>query len=339
VRRHNDSLFGTNQNLTHISRPQLLQDLSDKSAFEGMLPKRDEVKMENLIRKQIKTAIAAISITVSVSVLVSCNYNDTKNQPTSLTKTGTPNGTPQAAVDYQTVKTLVFDQACIKCHGSTLVKGGVRLDTYALAFATVDRIRTEVEAGDMPPPPPRGATLSDEQKALLFAWLDSGAPETTVVTQPPTSPPTTPPTVPPTVPTPPTVPPTVPGPSPSTPDFAMVSQAVFVPHCVKCHGATMTKGGVNLEAYANAARHAQEIADSLDTDDMPRKAPPLDPTLKAIVYAWIDAGAPENVAPGSPPTVPGPAPVEDGNGNNNSNHDGHGAHHGRGRGRGHGQGN
>jgi hypothetical protein len=69
---------------------------------------------------------------------------------------------------------------------------------------------------------------------------------------------------------------------------------------------------VNLEVYANAAGNAQKISDSLDTDDMPRRAPALDPKLKAIVYAWINAGAPETVTPGSgttPSTIPVPAPA------------------------------
>ena len=122
----------------------------------------------------------------------------------------------------------------------------------------------------------------------------------------------------------------MPGPAPTTPDFAFVSQAVFVPHCVKCHGNAGAKGGVNLEVYANAARHATEIGAALDIDDMPRKAPALDPKLKAIVYAWIDAGAPETVLPGTPPapvkppTTPSvPAPPHENNNDNNDHNNEH----------------
>ncbi|CAN5630743.1 hypothetical protein BH10BDE1_BH10BDE1_10270 [soil metagenome] len=300
------------------------------------------MNLKNINLQTTNIAMLVLGFAFSVSFLSGCNYNDSKNQPTAPRKAGgEPNGTrPDAVVDFATVKSLVFDQSCTKCHGPTLAKAGLRLDQYASTFAKIDLVRDEVEGGTMPPPPPRGAILSPEQKALLIAWIDSGAPETTVVTPPPTTPnpPAEPsPTVP--LPVPPSVPPTTPGPSPATPDFAMVSQAVFVPHCVKCHGATMQKGHVNLEEYANASAHTKEIADSLDTDDMPRKAPALDPKLKAIVYAWIDAGAPETVTPGTPvpaPTTPGPAPVApkaDNNNDNNNNDDGD--HHGGGHGGGH----
>ncbi len=265
--------------------------------------------------RSLSLILLAIGITAGS---IGCNYNDIKNPANAQGKPGgLRNGeNPSAVVDYATVRAKVLESACLKCHGVDVAKADLRFDTYAATFPAIQKIRAEVQAGNMPPPPPRGAILSPEQKAMLLAWIDSGAAENTVVTPLPTQP---------SEPTPPTGPPDRPPttPLPSAPDFAMVSQAVFIPHCVKCHSNTGAKGGVNLEVYANAARHASEIGSSLDIDDMPRKAPALDPKLKAIVYAWIDAGAPETIAaqspvPVKPPTAPLP-PHHDNNDNDDDN--------------------
>ncbi len=214
----------------------------------------------------------------TAAVLSSCNYNDVKNISSRTGKAADGSGRDEpgidVGIDFEIVKTFVFESACIKCHGPTLARAGLRLDTFEATFPNISAIRAEVEGGTMPPPPPRGATLSAEQKAMLMAWIDTGATETRPV-----------------------APAGAAGPSPLTPDFVTVSQAVFQPHCVKCHGAESVKGGVNLEVYASAAGHATKIRTALETDDMPRRAPPLPDDLKAIVFAWIAAGAPETVFP------------------------------------------
>jgi uncharacterized membrane protein len=207
--------------------------------------------------------------------LYGCNYNELKNAP------------PSNGESAREVLQSVIDAACIRCHSGAAPKGGVRLETYADVFGQAANVRLQVESGAMPPRPPG---LSVEQKSLLFAWVDSGAPETTVLTPAPSPTPAPIPTPSPT-----------PGPSPSPtppvvgaiPDFETVSREVFVPHCLKCHDNTTQKGNVNLEVYALAKSVTNEIAFALDTDDMPRRAPALPPELKAIVYAWIDGGAPE----------------------------------------------
>ncbi len=270
--------------------------------------------------KPAKLALVA-SIAVAslvIATLTSCNYNDLKNTPTPAGKTGGPN--PDLIVDYATVKTKVLDAACVRCHSGANPRGGVRLETYQQVFEIRDSLRVQVDTGAMPP---RAPGLSPEQKALVLAWVDSGAPETTVVTPPggdttpgqPTNPsePTRPPrggddnndndddnnhpvvvVPPPATEPPPVAQPTEPPPVTNVPTFAEVSAKVFVPHCVKCHGHDGAKGGVNLEDFASAKSYASEIAFTLDTDDMPRRAPALPPELKAIVYAWIDGGTPEN---------------------------------------------
>jgi uncharacterized membrane protein len=242
--------------------------------------------------------------------LYGCNYNDLKNAPPS---NGESAREVFQSVDFQTVKTKVIDAACIRCHSGAAPKGGVRLETYADVFSQAANVRLQVESGAMPPRPPG---LSVEQKSLLFAWVDSGAPETTVLTPTPSPTPAPMPTPGPTpTPSPSPTPSPTPGPTPTPspsptpsptpspsptppvvgaiPDFETVSREVFAPHCLKCHDNTTQKGNVNLEVYALAKSVTNEIAFALDTDDMPRRAPALPPELKAIVYAWIDGGAPE----------------------------------------------
>lgn len=248
-------------------------------------------------RRSSKLSLARLASLVFLgSSLYGCNYNDLKNAPPV---NGKGDRETFQSVDFQTVKTKVIDAACIRCHSGAAPKGGVRLETYADVFNQAANIRLQVDTGAMPPRPPG---LSVEQKSLLFAWVDSGAPETTVVTpapvpgpQPPTEP-STPPVGGTPSPTPLPTPVVMPTPLPGgVPDFATVSREVFVPHCLKCHDNKTQKGDVNLEVYALAKLVTSEIGFALDTDDMPRKAPALPPELKAIVYAWIDGGAPEFV--------------------------------------------
>ncbi|MDZ4084383.1 MAG: hypothetical protein U1E10_15675 [Bdellovibrionales bacterium] len=242
-------------------------------------------------RSNMKQNLARLaSLLFLGSSLYGCNYNDLKNAPPV---NGKGDRETFQSVDFQTVKTKVIDAACIRCHSGAAPKGGVRLETYADVFSQAANVRLQVETGAMPPRPPG---LSVEQKSLLFAWVDSGAPETTVVTPAPVPSPPAEPGTPPPTPTPAATPVVSPMPTPATlPDFATVSRDVFVPHCLKCHDNKTQKGDVNLEVYALAKAVTSEIAFALDTDDMPRKAPALPPELKAIVYAWIDGGAPEFV--------------------------------------------
>lgn len=75
--------------------------------------------------------------------------------------------------------------------------------------------------------------------------------------------------------------------------FADVKEKVFVPHCLKCHATDTQKGDIDLEQFATAAAAADMIREEVAADRMPRRAPPLPAELKTLLFAWIDAGAPE----------------------------------------------
>lgn len=75
--------------------------------------------------------------------------------------------------------------------------------------------------------------------------------------------------------------------------FADVKEKVFVPHCLKCHATDTQKGDIDLEQFETAFAAAAMIREEVSADRMPRRAPPLPAELKALLFAWIDAGAPE----------------------------------------------
>ena len=102
-------------------------------------------------------------------------------------------------------------------------------------------------------------------------------------------------------------------PTPSAPvvDYQLVRQQIFVPHCLRCHSAEaggVQRGGVALNTFALAQPIAALTAETIETDFMPLRAPPLSPELKAMIRAWVDGGAvevaPASGVPPSPPSSP-----------------------------------
>jgi hypothetical protein len=86
-------------------------------------------------------------------------------------------------------------------------------------------------------------------------------------------------------------------PVPEVLDFASVSEAVFTPHCIRCHStASGNQGGVNLETYAAVKPIIGLVQEVIVDGSMPIAAP-LSEELKSIVVDWVTAGAPEKLEP------------------------------------------
>ncbi|MBX3017523.1 MAG: hypothetical protein KF767_06530 [Bdellovibrionaceae bacterium] len=145
-------------------------------------------------------------------------------------------GGPQAlrfcdvALSYESVKPI-FENRCQRCHQS-----GSRnaVTSYNEVFRIKDSIHFEVSNDLMPDDGP----LVADQKRLMVAWLEAGAPETSaqVLACPPTGggekpgPPGDQPAEPPPVaPT-----PTPPGQGPAR-TYAELREKVLVPKCMNCH--------------------------------------------------------------------------------------------------------
>lgn len=76
-------------------------------------------------------------------------------------------------------------------------------------------------------------------------------------------------------------------------NFQFIKDKVFTPHCLKCHASDVQRGDVNLEEYSTAFQLRREIRAEVAADRMPRRAPPLSPELKELLFSWIDNGARE----------------------------------------------
>lgn len=90
-----------------------------------------------------------------------------------------PPASPNAGeLTFAFVSEKVLKTNCTKCHSDEGGnRGDVNLETYGDTFMARDDIRKDVMKGKMPPKSPKGIPLTDEQKRILFAWLDAGAPE------------------------------------------------------------------------------------------------------------------------------------------------------------------
>ncbi len=85
--------------------------------------------------------------------------------------------------------------------------------------------------------------------------------------------------------------------------FNFIYQNVFVSNCVSCHG---NAGSVNLETYSNVLAHLSKIKIAVfDDHTMPRKGTLTSQEL-AILWTWIEMGAPEKPQRGTPDPTPEP---------------------------------
>ncbi|MFN7727930.1 MAG: hypothetical protein ACK5P7_02110 [Bdellovibrio sp.] len=79
-------------------------------------------------------------------------------------------------------------------------------------------------------------------------------------------------------------------------NYVTLNQTVIGPQCLNCHSnQTGNKGNLNLETYQSLRANLNRIAfRSLEKRDMPPQGLPSAET--AILKAWIEAGAPEQVS-------------------------------------------
>lgn len=75
--------------------------------------------------------------------------------------------------------------------------------------------------------------------------------------------------------------------------FAEIFEQILQPQCLRCHA--------NYSDYSDVSTRLNEILRRVQMDDMPRSAPPLSADLKALLLAWVEAGAPERQERTSPP--------------------------------------
>ena len=224
----------------------------------------------------------ALSVLVLAMVTVSgCSFRELKQAVPSIT------AAKPGAIDFKLVSAAVFQTRCVDCHGT---KGGVSVETYADVLRNLQAIKGVIENQQMPPRSP----LSQDEQSLVLQWISDGAPE--VVDAAPETRPSP-------QPQPPEQPPAPGNPDPAlTLDFETVSRVVLRPSCTSCHG---TKGGVNLETYANTVRDLPLLRDVVESGDMPpRSRLKLTDSQKKTLLDWIALGAPEHSSTVNPPPRP-----------------------------------
>ncbi len=207
----------------------------------------------------------------------------------------------------------IIEARCFPCHTDPAKFGAPNpLANYEQAAAFANRMDIRVvQEGTMPP----GGGVLDEEKALISAWVQAGAPEGTALDMGPPDlgpdmAPDPEPDMGPEVDMDPEAPDMAPPPPPTWDDDV---QPVMDASCAfpGCHGGAMPQSNLDLTTYAgflaggfggdltgdgDPARSG--LVDRLRARDglplMPQGGPPLDEPVIEMIEAWIAAGAPEN---------------------------------------------
>lgn len=86
--------------------------------------------------------------------------------------------------------------------------------------------------------------------------------------------------------------------------YSLISQKIFLPKCVSCHGSS---GNVSLESYSDAVRNLALIKRAVfDEKTMPKRGSLSEEEL-AYLWNWIRLGAPEQAQNGD--VGPKPEPI------------------------------
>lgn len=88
-----------------------------------------------------------------------------------------PPPAPPAAT-YANVQSLVIGPLCVSCHGPSVARGGVRLDSYTqlkkyvkAGSASSSKLYTIIDSGEMPP----SGSPTSAQMQILTDWIQGGA--------------------------------------------------------------------------------------------------------------------------------------------------------------------
>lgn len=121
-------------------------------------------------------AFSVLALAVTALGLSSCNYTRMKNNGDDKANNafGTITPTEKATVmNYSYINENIIKPKCTSCHGNS---GGVNLENYDNVFTNRHNIHQAVFAEGIMPPKGKGI-LTDDEKRLLWNWLDMGCPK------------------------------------------------------------------------------------------------------------------------------------------------------------------
>lgn len=109
---------------------------------------------------------------IFIMLLSACGY---KNTQLDLNDNSSNKILDSSVLDYQTIRTQVFQNYCFECHSQEGGnEGDANFETYANTFPNIATIKTKVENGSMPK---RRPPLPIKIKQILLEWIAFGAPE------------------------------------------------------------------------------------------------------------------------------------------------------------------
>ncbi len=242
-----------------------------------------------LEREKVKNQFLGKAVLVG-ALLTGCGIYQTKSQPTISPDLSAIVADPNAPVPYAMVRDAVFSASCTRCHGATKQSDGIRLDSYADVMAHIEGVKGDIADKSMP----EDSALTDDQIAVFNKWISQGAPlnaSDAILSATPT-PAATPVSASPT-------------PAPAVGSWAAVSEAVFKPSCIKCHGSEIQKGDVRLDSNDSAESVWKDIQfDVFEDKSMPEEGTLTDAQL-SVLSDWIKKCASD--AGDSPTPTPSPS--------------------------------
>ena len=120
-------------------------------------------------------------------------------------------------LSYNVLNQKVFFPKCVSCHGES---GGVNLESYSEILKSLDLVKQSVFFTQSMP---KNNFLTQEEKRLLWNWIDMDAPQQA---QDPISEP--------------------PWPEPVQANYESINKNIFIPKCNSCHSTGNTGGRILL---------------------------------------------------------------------------------------------
>ncbi len=87
--------------------------------------------------------------------------------------------TVPTVVSFNTHVVPILQRECVGCHSAAIANGNIRLDNYAVTFASIanNKLYGSISwTGGISPMPKGGAKISQCNIDIIKKWIDSGAP-------------------------------------------------------------------------------------------------------------------------------------------------------------------
>jgi mono/diheme cytochrome c family protein len=224
--------------------------------------------------------ISTASIITCLLMLTSCNYSidkSSKNDRQELSPI------EKASLSYDVVRSRIFIPRCITCHGSS---GRVSLDSFEAIKSHLPAIERTVFVDKSMP---KSGSLSDNELAILRAWIDAGAPEKSASPNVPEPTPVPQPVV------------------PLEPKFESIKINIFEKRCTVCHSTGGQASQVSLGTISDLVNSPRDLALPGNPDESglvlaiergdSKRMPPaetgdaLTPDQIKVIRDWIQNGA------------------------------------------------